>query len=78
MHPSSFHCYFAGKETYTSIFSYSSDTSLRVIIYNLVYKTGLIFDQIRVMYKLANKNVVQDRDVYVIAKSAGNLFNVVL
>lgn len=47
-------------------------------MYNLVYKTGLIFDQMRLIYRLYNIEVVEDRDVYVMARSLGNLINIVL
>jgi hypothetical protein len=32
----------------------------------------------RVIYTVANKEVVMDRDAYVMARSAGNLINIVL
>jgi hypothetical protein len=70
-HPSAFHCYFAGKETYTSFRKYLTETSWKDIMYNLVYKTGLMFDQIRVINRLYNKEQVEDRDVYVVARSIG-------
>jgi len=50
MHPSSFHCYFAGKETYLSFYKYLTATSWKDIMYNVVYKTGKFADQIRLIY----------------------------
>ena len=51
-HPSLFHCYYAGKETYLSFYKYLTGTSWKDILYNLVYKTGNMCDQVRVIYKL--------------------------
>ena len=44
MHPSAFHCYYAGKETYISFSNYLMTTTFKDIVYNLVYKTGLMID----------------------------------
>jgi hypothetical protein len=55
MHPSAFHCYFAGKETYMSFEKYIKETSKKDIWYNIIYKTGKMCDQIRVIYRLMKK-----------------------
>ena len=47
-------------------------------MYNMVYKTGLMFDQIRVINRLYNKEKVEDRDVYVVARSLGQIINIIL
>lgn len=79
MHPSGFHCYYAGKETYTSFSKYLSTTSWKDILYNVVYKTGLMMDQSRIIAKLAMKNdTLSDREVYVVARSVGSFINIVL
>ncbi len=44
VYPSAFHCYYAGKETYISFYTYTTQTTLKYIFYNLVYKTGNMFD----------------------------------
>ena len=78
-HPAAFHCYFAGKETGVSFYRYASYTSVKDIGYNVVYKTGKMFDQIRVIYRLMGKGgELRDRDVYVIARCVGALMNIVL
>jgi hypothetical protein len=43
-----------------------------------VYKTGKMADQIRVIYRIMASGNLQDRDVYVIARSIGSLINIVL
>lgn len=78
MHPSAFHCYYAGKETSTSFYHYLTATSWKDIMYNVVYKTGKMADQIRVIYRLLARGDLQDRDIYVIARSVGSLINIVL
>lgn len=77
-HPSAFHCYFAGKETGVTFYQYASFTSAKDIGYNVVYKTGKMFDQIRVIYRLISRGNLQDRDIYVIARSIGILMNIIL
>jgi hypothetical protein len=78
-HPSLFHCYFAGKETYLSFESYIFNASLKDILYNLIYKTGLFMDQLRIIYYLVFfESPLDDREVYVIARSFGALFNILL
>ena len=44
MHPSAFHCYYAGKETSISFYHYLTATSWKDIMYNVVYKTGKMAD----------------------------------
>jgi hypothetical protein len=43
-HPSIYHCYYAGKETYISFYRYLTITSYKDILYNMIYKTGKMFD----------------------------------
>jgi hypothetical protein len=40
MHPSLFHCYYAGKETWLTFLSYLDLNSAKDISYNMMYKTG--------------------------------------
>jgi len=78
MHPSSFHCYFAGKETYLSFYKYLTATSVKDLMYNVVYKTGKMADQIRIIYKLISNGNLRDREYYVISRSVGSLINIIL
>jgi hypothetical protein len=48
------------------------------ILYNIVYKTGSIFDQIRIMYAMIDKGTYLDKEVYVISRSIGGIINVIL
>ena len=48
------------------------------ILYNLIYKSGLITNQIRTIAKIAAYKKYEDRDVYVMARSSGTIINLIL
>jgi hypothetical protein len=78
-HPSFFHCYYAGKETYESGLTYISNTTFNDIGYNLIYKSGQIIDAGRIIYQVTQQAPnITDRDYYVIARSAGQFINIIL
>ena len=58
MHPSAFHCYYAGKETIDTIRRYLRVNSWKDVMYNLVYKMGQILDQVRIIDKVMAQNIV--------------------
>lgn len=76
--PSLFHCYFAAKETFLTLETYLSINSEKDINYNLMYKTGQMFDQVRIIEKVRAIGTFYDRDVYVIAKALGTIINIIL
>jgi len=49
MNDSLFYCYYSGKETYTTMTEYLQINSAADIYYNLLYKTGQMTDQYRVI-----------------------------
>ena len=61
-----------------SFYHYLTKTSVKDIFYNLVYKTGKLTDQIRLIYKLLTKGDLLDRDYYVLSRSVGRLINIIL
>ena len=77
-HPSLYHCYYAGKETYLSFEGYITLDSYKDITYNVVYKTGLMFDQIRIIYDIYSGGIFYDKYVYVISRSIGRMLNIVV
>jgi len=48
------------------------------VIYNLKYKTGDIFTNFRVLYKLMTEGYYNDKEVYVMSRSVGSVINIVL
>ncbi|TNV73762.1 hypothetical protein FGO68_gene5605 [Halteria grandinella] len=78
LHPSLYHCYYAGKQTYLSALTYSSKTRFNDIAYNLLYKSGQMVDQGRIIYQVLQKKDIIDRDYYVVTRSVGSLINIVL
>lgn len=77
-HPSIFHCYYAGKETVISFTKYLSITSWKDILYNVIYKTGYMIDQGRIIYQMIRLGTYLDREIYVIARSLGTFINIIL
>ena len=75
--PFAFHCYYASKETYTNVYEYSTLNSFMDIFNNLIYKTGLLFDHIRVINKIVQNKMFDQKNTYVMALSAGSLINTV-
>ena len=78
MHPSLYHCYYAGKETYEAYAMYQELTSARDILYNLVYQTGSMCDNVRIIYQLVKKGTFSDADIYVMARSVGAIVNLII
>lgn len=77
IHPIGYHCYYTGKETYNAFRTYISLNSATDILSNLIYKTGKIFNNIRILMKVSAYPVLQDRDIYVLARSSGAIINII-
>ena len=80
-HPATYHCYYASKETYTAIELYSALTSEDHITNNLIYRTGPIFTELRILYNITvnqTEPFKEDRDAYVASRSVGRIVNYVL
>ena len=59
--------------------AYITTTSYKDILYNLVYKTGQMLDELRIIYFLIYQNgPIGDKQIYVISRSAGTLINIIL
>jgi hypothetical protein len=63
LNPSLFHCYYAGKETVITIETYYETTTWRDIVYNLIYKSGQVLDQLRIIYYLITGASISDQGV---------------
>ena len=77
-HPSAFACYYSGKETYETYVQYSEINNPKDVSYNAMYKTGQMTDQVRIMLAMINKGTYFDREVYVLFRAIGTIFNIVL
>lgn len=73
IHPVLFHCYYAGKETYLSFLSYLALNSITTVIFNIIYKTKPLFNDLRTLNYLIVTHSYEDRDLYVIMRSIGDI-----
>ncbi|CDW83524.1 UNKNOWN [Stylonychia lemnae] len=78
MHPSLFHCYYAEKEAENTLNQYLEINSGEDISYNALYKTGQMVNQVKIMAKMIDLGQYTDRQLYVIARAAGTIVNLVL
>jgi hypothetical protein len=76
-HPTGFHCYYTYQETDIAIMEYLQLNSVGDILHNLIYKTGLMFNNIRIIWKIINIGEYEDRDWYVIFQSIGALVYII-
>ena len=74
-HPSTYHCYYAGKETYTAFSKYMVLNSINNVFDNMIYKTGQVFTNLRIIYKMIKLGTYLDKEMYVIMRSVGSIMN---
>ena len=76
--PFAFHCYYAGKETYVTFGEYLLLNSWTTILMNLIYKTGALFNNIRIINKIITNNLFDEKDTFMLAESLGDFFFILL
>lgn len=74
-HPATYHCYYAGKETYTAFSKYMVLNSINDVLNNIIYKTGKVFTNLRIIYKMITTGTYLDKELYVITRSLGSILN---
>lgn len=55
--PFAYHCYYAGKETYLEFGDYLLLNSWATILNNIIYKTGSLFNNIRIINKIVKAKI---------------------
>ena len=78
MHPSLFHCFYSVQEAYETIQSFMQIDNYRDITYNLIYKTGQIYDQVRIINAIIGYATYYDRQVYVLTKAIGSILQLLI
>ena len=77
-HPSAYHCYYSSQETYSTLADYYAGIENRdLLLNNLIYKTGSVFTEMRILYKVLMARVFGDKEIYVMTRSVGKIINIV-